>query len=255
VYDNNKNAKRKNKVQLIDASSEHFYVPLKKGLGKKQVMLSKENIDEIISIYSKMTENEYSKVLDVDELKYKEFKFFVPRQDSYQFNADKIEMVKTTSEYEDLLAKYQDKLDKALTSLQTNSTFNNRDKFEQHLTKSLNFIDEKPLAKFIKVIIGLCAEHNEDADYVLKGGKKEYDSDLTITESVSIDTEVKTYFEKEVKPFAPKAEIVKGKTETDAIGCEINFNSLFYKEPKVESFAELKKKYLEIKKEIERVDL
>jgi type I restriction enzyme M protein len=50
LLDNNKRADRKGKVQLIDAT--RMYAKMKKSLGSKRVMITDEQIEEIVSVYA-----------------------------------------------------------------------------------------------------------------------------------------------------------------------------------------------------------
>ena len=50
ILDNNKKADRKGKVQLIDAT--RMYAKMKKSLGNKRVMISEEQIAEIVKVYA-----------------------------------------------------------------------------------------------------------------------------------------------------------------------------------------------------------
>jgi len=61
---NVKEAKRKGKVQLINASSDAFYRKMRKSLGSKRNELIPENIEAIQEMYFAFQENQYSKIFD-----------------------------------------------------------------------------------------------------------------------------------------------------------------------------------------------
>ena len=65
---NRKDAKRKGKVQLIDATA--IKTPLRKNLGEKNCMLSKPDRDQIMEIYLAFKENEYCKIFPNKEFGY-----------------------------------------------------------------------------------------------------------------------------------------------------------------------------------------
>lgn len=68
IVTNRKDAKRKGKVQLIDATS--IKTPLRKNLGEKNCKLSKSDRNQILEIYMAFEENEYSKIFPNQEFGY-----------------------------------------------------------------------------------------------------------------------------------------------------------------------------------------
>lgn len=67
ILTNVKEERRKGKVQLINASSERFYIKRIKNLGSKRVDLSPEQIIDIQNLYFNFEENEFSKIFDNKE--------------------------------------------------------------------------------------------------------------------------------------------------------------------------------------------
>ena len=68
VVTNRKEKRRKGKVQLIDATS--LKSPLRKNLGNKNCELTAEIREQIMGIYLKFEENEYSKIFNNEEFGY-----------------------------------------------------------------------------------------------------------------------------------------------------------------------------------------
>ena len=64
---NVKDAKRKGKVQLINASSDMFFRKMRKSLGSKRNELTAEHIEIIQNLYFDFQENEYSKIFDNED--------------------------------------------------------------------------------------------------------------------------------------------------------------------------------------------
>jgi type I restriction enzyme M protein len=62
ILSNNKEEKRRNKIQLIDASS--FFKFIKKKLGEKNKEIDSDQITEIFNLYNNFVENEYSLIFD-----------------------------------------------------------------------------------------------------------------------------------------------------------------------------------------------
>lgn len=64
IISNVKEAHRKGKVQLINASSGEFCRKMRKSLGSKRMELTTEHIEQIQKLYFDFEENEYSKIFD-----------------------------------------------------------------------------------------------------------------------------------------------------------------------------------------------
>ncbi len=89
---------------------------------------------------------------------------------------------------------------------------------------------------------------DEKGKPVLKKGEKQPDSSLRDTENVPLTEDIKTYFNREVLPFAPDAWIDENKTK---IGYEIPFTRYFYKYTAPQASNEIMAEILEIEKELD----
>ncbi len=78
---NVKEAKRKGKVQLINASSEAFYRKMRKSLGSKRNELIPEHIEIIQDLYFDFEENEYSKIFDNEDFGFYQITVQQPEKD------------------------------------------------------------------------------------------------------------------------------------------------------------------------------
>lgn len=99
ILSNNKEAKRKGKVQLIDASE--MYQKLRKNLGNKNCELSQNHIDEILNCYlqlqeldKKETGNLAAKVFENADFGYYKVNIERPKRLKSQFTTEKIESLK-----------------------------------------------------------------------------------------------------------------------------------------------------------------
>lgn len=79
IVTNRKDAKRKGKVQLIDATS--IKTPLRKNLGEKSCIVSKPDRKKIMDIYLAFEENEYCKIFPNQEFGYWEVTIEQPLKD------------------------------------------------------------------------------------------------------------------------------------------------------------------------------
>lgn len=80
ILSNRKNELRKNKIQLINASS--FYKKMRKSLGKKNCEITKEQIEEITKIYGEFKISKYSKIFSNDEFESYKITIEHPKYDS-----------------------------------------------------------------------------------------------------------------------------------------------------------------------------
>lgn len=88
---------------------------------------------------------------------------------------------------------------------------------------------------------------DENGKIVLKKDQKQPDPSLRDTENVPLTEDIKTYFEREVIPFAPDAWIDESKTK---IGYEIPFTRYFYKYEVPKSSAEIMAEIMKIEVEL-----
>lgn len=78
---NVKEARRKGKVQLINASSEGFYKNMRKPLGDKRVELGTKDILKIQELYFAFDENEYSKIFENEDFGFYQITVHQPERD------------------------------------------------------------------------------------------------------------------------------------------------------------------------------
>ena len=256
VMNKNKPERRKNVIQIIDASM--LFHPLRKGIGQKRKEMTTEDIDEIIRLYAAMPkDDERVKYMTKEDFFYREVTIYQPYQRNYQITEERIQNLYSQKavnslwdeeEYEKLLdedataaniARLQElkegqALQKEIFNILSNniseSVWKNRDVFTKHIKKL--FPDVKP--NVIKAIVVALSEKDKTSDvYISKKTKSglESDSDLNDSEYIPFKETVKEYFDREVKPFVPDAwyEEVDVNDKTSKIGCEINFNKYFYK--------------------------
>ncbi|MGN9119937.1 type I restriction-modification system subunit M [Turicibacter bilis] len=89
---------------------------------------------------------------------------------------------------------------------------------------------------------------DQEGNPILKKGKPVADTSLRDTENVPLTEDIKTYFEREVLPFAPDAWIDEKKTK---IGYEIPFTRYFYKYNAPKPSKDIMAEIMTIEKELE----
>ncbi|MFR5190988.1 MAG: N-6 DNA methylase, partial [Clostridia bacterium] len=144
VLTNKKEAKRKGKIQLVNASE--YYQLMRKSLGKKRKEITHEQIKEITNLYSSFEESENSKIFDNEDFGYRKVTVERPLKLSFKVNEEAIENVKNTTQFINLAVskkkdleikekeenegrEKQEKLIKLLESFDNTLQYMDRDKF------------------------------------------------------------------------------------------------------------------------------
>ena len=109
-------SKRKGKIQLINATDENFWTPLRTSLGKKRKEISdnrdNNQIKKIVDLYAEFKENKYCKIFDKEEFLYREYAVYQPLQRSYAINDERIENLRNNGYLDNFYN--QDKIDEYL---------------------------------------------------------------------------------------------------------------------------------------------
>jgi type I restriction enzyme M protein len=237
---NRKEAKRRGKVQLIDASGERFWKPMRKNLGSKRREIRDEARDTISHIFHEMANGggewaEVSKIFDTTDFGYREIKVERPLRLNFQASHDRIERLKIEKSILKLDPADQEKVFHALaTNLPTTLSKSFSD-FDAALTKALKSASVKIGNPVKKAILSALSERDETAVVCTDGdGKPEPDSELRDFELVPLKDDWKAYFAREVTPFVPDAWVDETyRDDADKgvgrVGYEINFNRYFYR--------------------------
>ncbi|MGG2040284.1 class I SAM-dependent DNA methyltransferase [Pseudomonas paraeruginosa] len=231
VLSNHKDALRKGKVQLIDASAMH--APMRKSLGSKRKYLSDEQIAEIAKLHEAFEDGPNSKIFTTSDFGYRRITVERPLRLRFSVTPDKLAAYRDT--------KGADQVE-AFASVQ--GEFDNLPAF-------LKAAGIKKLGKAaLKAALACFGERDANAQPVLDDkGNLQADSDLREFENVPLSQSIDDYYAREVLPHVPDAWIDSGKIDAKdgqvgIVGYEINFNRYFYvyqpPRPLVEIDADLK---------------
>lgn len=215
VLSNHKDALRKGKVQLIDASDMH--APMRKSLGSKRKYLSDEQIAEIAKLHDAFEEGPNSKIFATTDFGYRRITVERPLRLRFSVTPDKLAVYRDT--------KGADQLE-AFAAVQ--GEFDNLPAF-------LKAAGIKKLGKgALKAALACFGERDANAQPMLddKGGVQA-DAGLREFENVPLKENIDDYFAREVLPHVPDAWIDTSKTDAKdgqvgIVGYEINFNRYFY---------------------------
>lgn len=259
---NGKSEKRKNWIQLIDASS--CFHNLKKGIGNKRKEMTSDkggDIEKIVNMYlsfdsDKPTDN--IKYFKKEDFFYYELTIQQPFQRNFSISQDRFinlygqrafVSLFDEDEYEELLNQestlenleklrrlkdgkiLQEHILNVLNQNQSNRVWNDISDFTKHIKQLFPKLEEK----YIKaIVIGLSEKDKVSKTYADKKSKSKLkaDSELSESEFVPFKRDVDEYFLHEVLPFVPDGWYLDDYKKK--IGCEINFNKIFASKKTIE---------------------
>lgn len=228
ILSNHKEAHRKNKVQLINASNMGDL--MRKALGNKRKQLNQAQCDEIVRMYGDFIESKESKLFNTTDFGYRRITVERPLQISYYPKDEtRIKALKSDKTFIKL-DSIGNRILEVLETFEENKILS-RDKFNNELKSKL---DIKLTASNLKLIQKHLSEHDEEAELCRDAkGNLEANPDLRDYENVPLNQDINEYFDREVKPHVPLAWIdAKKKDEKDGlvgiVGYEIPFNRHFY---------------------------
>lgn len=277
ILSKHKEERRKGKIQLINVTDEKFWTPLRKSLGKKRKEISKDQIKLITELYTNFENNEYSKIINKDDFKYKEYTVYQPLQRDYAVTTERID---TMVNDKVLSALYdQDKVDElmlldpipAKEKKKLDAYIANKPIYEDIIAKLRANVSDKVYMKeseFVPVIKEILAgidkkyiDKVEDALSVMnkeaeihrdKKGNIIWDTSRTKdTEIIKFTDDVDEYMKKEVLPHVPDAgwffeEKLDAKKPVIKTGAEFPFTRYFYKYKAPEKASDLLSDFMSI---------
>lgn len=261
LLNNRKPKHRTGKVQLIDASSERFWQPMRKSLGSKRRQIPDHARHEIVRIYADMLNGngeyaEFSKIFDTTDFGYREIRVERPLRLAFQVTEEGLAGLAQAKPVQKLEEAEREELLELLRTRLPTSRFLSRDAFEKTLAKACKGAGVKLAAPIKKAILAALSERDEEAELCTDdNGNPEPDTELRDHELVPLDQDWRDYVAREVTPFVPDAWVDESYTdardgEVGRVGYEINFNRYFYKyvppRPLTEIDAELKQLEAEI---------
>lgn len=233
VLSNKKEARRKGKIQLIDATQ--MKSPLRKNMGNKNCEFTPDIRKEIIRLFLAMEESDVSKIFDNSEFGY--WNVTVDRPLRLRVFPER-EIPEKDEKGKVLFKKYMELLDvrDAVQEAAKTAPFDDWDSFAK-ATKL-----KKTQLKKIRPYI---TETDPDAKEVAG----EADPELRDTENIPFQYEggIHTFMEKEVLPYAPDAYVDEDKTK---IGYEISFTKYFYKPVKLRDMKDILASLAELEKNL-----
>lgn len=222
IVSNRKEARRRDKIQLIDARER--WQPLRRSLGDKRREFSEAHIQDIVREYGAMQPGETCKLFDKADFGYRRLTIERPLRLRFQINLERKE--RFLDACPDLLDDLQ-AIDKVLGREPMDDWNAAWDAAQAVLLER----GSRWRAGQSKAFRDAFTEIDPAAEPVVfkRNGKRvEFEADAALRdfENVPLKLDVQAYFEREVLPHVPDAWVAHDKTK---IGYEINFNRHFYK--------------------------
>jgi type I restriction enzyme M protein len=234
VVSNRKPDYRKGRIQLINARD--LFEEMDRNLGDKRYRLTDEHIDKIANLFGDLEANGKSKILENEDVGYRRIVVDRPLRLSFQITDERIESLDDERAFTNRSEETQEKIKEALSCMDSDKTWINRDDFIDEIELCLNMNGIEVRNSVYNAIERALGVQNQDADIVKNSsGEPEHDSDLRIRERVPLNEDPYEYFEREVKPHMPEAWINDDSRyfddkdgELGVVGYEIVFNRYFY---------------------------
>lgn len=236
---NRKPTNRRGKIQLINASGEKFWKPMRKSLGSKRREIPEDARADIVRIYEGFLnggsgEGDVAKIFDVADFGYREIRVERPLRLNFQASQERIARLADEKVFARLPEDEREEIEVVLLAM-GNTLFTNRDAFEKVLAKALKAEGVKIAGPVKKAILSALSERDVEADICTdKDGNPEPDTELRDHELVPLKEDWREYVAREVTPFALDAWVDESyrdsrDREIGRVGYEINFNRYFYR--------------------------
>ena len=258
ILTNRKSDHRKGKVQLIDASGEDFWKPMRKSLGSKRREMDEGHITKVLDIYNAFEDStDNSKIYPNSYFGYRKVTVDRPLQLNLQTSTERMQLLENEKQFTKLDLTEQAAYKELLESL-PDKLYMSREEFAKDLMNEAKSHGLKISAPLKKAMINALGERDSDAEICKDSkGKPEADSSLRDTERVPLDMDIDDYMEIEVLPHVPDAWVNTTKSgcdkttgEVGKVGYEINFNRYFYVYTPPRPLEEIEGEILGLQKEI-----
>jgi type I restriction enzyme M protein len=232
---------RRGKVQLIDASGERFWRPMRKSLGSKRREIPDAARAEIVRIYRETRDErgedegvDCSRVFETAAFGYREIRVERPLRLRFQATPEALARLADDKAVAKLPEGECKLLLRALGRRLPTERFRSRAAFEAALNGALKGAGLRPGAPVRKAILAALGDRDEAAESCLDAnGWPEPDPELRDTELVPLAEDWCDYVAREVTPFVPDAWVDQSVRDSrdgavGRVGYEINFNRYFY---------------------------
>ena len=232
VVTNRKEARRRGKVQLIDATE--IKTPLRKNLGEKNCETTEDDRQKIMKLLMDFEENEQSRIFPNEEFGYFEITVERPLRLKVQMTSEGIATCVQDKKYKD----FQDLLSRLLEEMGSKE-YLDFNQFIENTKAACKKNGDKWKKAYGEALMKYFSEVCPDAEIVRDdNGNPIPDKSLTDTEQVPLLYEggIEAFMQNEVLPYTPDAYVNDEKT---VIGYELSFTKYFYKPVQLRTLEEI----------------
>lgn len=232
VVTNRKEARRRGKVQLIDATE--IKTPLRKNLGEKNCETTEDDRQKIMKLLMDFNENERSRIFPNEEFGYFEITVERPLRLKVQMTSEGIATCVQDKKYKD----FQDLLSRLLEEMGSKE-YLDFNQFIENAKAACKKNGDKWKKAYGEALMKYFSEVWPDAEIVRDdNGNPIPDKSLTDTEQVPLLYEggIEVFMQNEVLPYTPDAYVNDEKT---VIGYELSFTKYFYKPVQLRTLEEI----------------
>jgi type I restriction enzyme M protein len=232
VVTNRKEARRRGKVQLIDATE--IKTPLRKNLGEKNCETTEDDRQKIMKLLMDFNENEQSRIFPNEEFGYFEITVERPLRLKVQMTSEGIATCVQDKKYKD----FQDLLSRLLEEMGSKE-YLDFNQFIENAKAACKKNGDKWKKAYGEALMKYFSKVCPDAEIVRDdNGNPIPDKSLTDTEQVPLLYEggIEAFMQNEVLPYTPDAYVNDEKT---VIGYELSFTKYFYKPIQLRTLEEI----------------
>jgi type I restriction enzyme M protein len=272
ILTNQKPAKSRGKVMLINASGPQFWTPMGTSVGAKRREITEEQRETLLDTFKKYRDSDAVRVFPSTEFGYRKIQVERPLRLNFSNAPERLAQLRDITAFKNLAVskkrdkkqaadeaekgrEFQAQIIKALESMPSD-VIKAREVFIGMLDDALMEYELKPKAPIKKAIMAALGERDETAEICRdKNGAPEPDPELRDHENVPLGKDVDEYFEEEVRPHVADAWIDLNYTdpmdgEVGKVGYEVNFNRYFFEYKPPRALADIDKDIREAEKNI-----
>lgn len=213
ILDNDKQLKRRGKIQLLDASG--LWEPMRKGMGDKRREMSEVNREAVVHAYQRFEDSEISRILTPQDFMFRDVPVFKQARLAARFSDEAVDALRSRRDFSEALVRVLRGLDGA--------EWNELPELIRAGAKAEGI---KAPVGLIDAVMKAMAVPDENAPLAVdRKGAPVLADGWKIVERVPMSEDLDEHMAREVLPFAPEAKWDESKAKH---GNEIPFTRIFY---------------------------
>ena len=213
ILDNDKQLKRRGKIQLLDASG--LWEPMRKGMGDKRREMSEVNREAVVHAYQRFEDSEISRILTPQDFMFRDVPVFKQARLAARFSDEAVDALRSRRDFSEALVRVLRGLDGAVWN-----------ELPERIRAGAKTEGIKAPVGLIDAVMKAMAVPDENAPLAVdRKGAPVLADGWRIVERVPASQDLDEHMAAEVLPFAPGATWDESKAKD---GNEIPFTRIFY---------------------------